>query len=300
MRSHPGVSPRTRSTSIEHVWDRWGRSGVGFWAIAHLGGWNRNDRGEFRRLRQANEGGHGRLAGMGQLDNLLAVQDHDTACDGLRRRRDRLPVRAELAARELEAAALLVTINEVRAERDIVLRREKAFDHEARSLEAKAAEADAVLYSGSITSPKELQALQADVESIRRHRRAVEDDELEVLVEREELDGRVRTLEDELAALSASADELRATLDGQEHEVDSALAEHAASRAELVAELPSSLLALYEKIRLKNNGIGAGKLVGVTCQGCHLVLPTVEVDHARRAPADEVIQSSTCGCILVR
>ncbi len=237
---------------------------------------------------------------MGQLDDLLAVQHHDTASDGLRRRRDRLPVRAEVTARELEASAVLVTIAEVKSERDVVLRREKALDDEARSLEAKAAEADAVLYSGSITSPKELQALQADVESIHRHRRAVEDDELEVIVEREELDNRVKDLEDELATISTGADELRAALAEDEREIDSALAEHAAARAELVVHLPPSLLELYEKIRIKNDGIGAGKLVGTTCQGCHLVLPTVEVDHARRAPADEVVQSSTCGCILVR
>jgi uncharacterized protein len=237
---------------------------------------------------------------MGMLDDLLAVQGHDTAADGLRRRRDKLPVRAELAASQAELRTVGAELAEVREARDQIARREKALDDEARSLEAKAADMEKRLYSGTVSSPRELQAMQADVDALRRHRREVEDRELDVLVEREGLDEQLAALDEQHAALDARRAEQEATLAAEESAIAADLASESAAREALVGGLPPDLVAQYERIRVKNNGVGAGKLVGNTCQGCHLALPAVEVAQVRKAPPDEVVLSSTCGCILVR
>jgi predicted nucleic acid-binding Zn-ribbon protein len=237
---------------------------------------------------------------MGQLDDLLTVQGHDTATDGLRRRRERLPVRAELAASQAALRTIATELGGVREARDAVARKEKALDDEAKSLEAKAAEMEKRLYSGSVSSPRELQAMQADVDALRRHRREVEDRELEVIVEREDLDEQLAALEERHAAADAQRADQEATLSAEEAAIDADLATETSAREALVAGLPADLVSLYERIRTKNNGIGAGKLVGNTCQGCHLALPALEVAQARKLPPDEVVQSSTCGCILVR
>ena len=44
------------------------------------------------------------------------------------------------------------------------------------------------LYSGSIASPRELQAMQADIDMLLRRRSDLEDEELEVMEKREGLD----------------------------------------------------------------------------------------------------------------
>ena len=44
------------------------------------------------------------------------------------------------------------------------------------------------MYSGSITSPRELQAMQTEVEQLRRHQRALEDRELELMESQEAID----------------------------------------------------------------------------------------------------------------
>jgi predicted nucleic acid-binding Zn-ribbon protein len=237
---------------------------------------------------------------MGMLDDLLTVQGHDTAVDGLRRRRERLPVRAELAAALADLRTVDGELTAVRGERDAVARKEKALDDEARTLEAKAADVEKRLYSGTVSSPRELQAMQADVDSLRRHRREVEDRELEVLVEREGLDEQLAGLEARHAEAEARRAEHQATLDAQESAIDGELASETSARAALAGTLPADVLALYEKIRAKENGVGAGKLVGSQCQGCHLTLPAMEVAAARKAPPDEVFVSATCGHILVR
>ena len=46
-------------------------------------------------------------------------------------------------------------------------------------------------------------------------------------------------------------------------------------------------------------GVGIARLVGSTCQGCHLALPAVEVDRIRKLPLDEAVhceEVAACSC----
>ena len=111
---------------------------------------------------------------MTSLEQLLVVQDHDTTLDQLRHRRATLPerevvARADAALRELEGP-----ITETRGRRHAVARDVKRLEDEAGAAAAKAKEVDTAMYSGTITSAKELQAMQADLEQIQRHQRALE------------------------------------------------------------------------------------------------------------------------------
>ena len=128
---------------------------------------------------------------MGSFDDLLTLQNHDSAADRLRHRRATLPERAELEAKRAAHAELESQRLEVAERRDAELREERRLDDEVRSLEAKAKAVDTKMYSGTISSPKELQAMQADIDMLRRQARELEDEELEVLVRREELDAEV-------------------------------------------------------------------------------------------------------------
>ena len=47
-------------------------------------------------------------------------------------------------------------------------------------------------------------------------------------------------------------------------------------------------------------GVGAARLVGPSCTGCHLTLPAQELDRIRREPPDALVFCDQCGRILVR
>jgi uncharacterized protein len=234
------------------------------------------------------------------FDDLLTLQTHDSAADRLRHRRATLPERAELEARQAAHAELERRRVEVTEQRDAELREEKRLDDEVRSLEAKAKAEDARMYSGTISSPRELQAMQADIEQLRRHAAEREDEELEVMVRREALDAEVAEVEAAQAAVLAEIATLQAAIEKQEREIDAELAAEEAARAALVPNIPEATLRLYEQIRAKNRGIGAARLVGMNCQACHLALPATEVDRIRHLPADELVRCEHCGAILVR
>jgi hypothetical protein len=235
-----------------------------------------------------------------ELERLLEVQELDTTIDQLRHRRANLPARAELDAVESKLAELATTLSNVQQERDTVARRQSDFEGELRALEARVLEIEGKMYGGTISASRELQAMAGEVESLKRRRSTLEDHILEAMDEREPIDAEVQRLEDEQVTSTGQADELRSTIAEAEAEIGVEEAKELDARAALVAHVPASLVEQYERIRSRNSGIGAARLVGTSCSGCHLSLPAVEVDRLKRAKADEVVLCDQCGRILVR
>src|SRR5947209_3691288 len=145
---------------------------------------------------------------MSALEDLLVVQEHDSAADRLRHKLDTLPEKARLAEVDQTLAGIDASMADVGRRRDDVVRRQQR--HEAE-------------------------------------------------------------LATELDARGAAA-----------------------------AGIPEDLLSQYERLRAKQGGIGAARLVGNRCSGCHLTLPATELDRLRHQTPDVVVLCDQCGRILVR
>jgi uncharacterized protein len=233
------------------------------------------------------------------LDTLLELQTRDIAIDRLRPRRDTLPERGALESVGAELAAARAQLAEATARREEVAREERRFDDEARSLEDKAAAEERRMYSGEVTSPRELQQLQADVDQLRRHRRSLEDRELEVMERRETFDTDVNALEGRVRELESEAEHMNTALSAVEVEIDAELSGERVARDEIAGTVDADLLDDYERCRERARGMGAARLNGNTCQGCHLAIPSVEAERIRKSPPGTVAHCDNCGCILV-
>jgi uncharacterized protein len=234
-----------------------------------------------------------------ELEALLVVQEHDLALDRLRHQHATMPERAELEACTRELVARTSERADVQSRRDVVHAEERKLDDEARSVGAHADEVNAKLYSGSVQSPRELQAMQADVEMLKKRRSELEDQELEVMEQRETLDNELAALDAAIATLNATGDQLRSTIAATEAEIESDVQAEAGARATAAAPIAAPLLADYEKRRAQNRGAGAARLVGVTCQACHLTIPSTEAEQIRRAAGATIAYCDNCGAILV-
>ena len=235
-----------------------------------------------------------------ELERLLEVQELDTALDQLRHRRATLPAREQLGAVESQLAELATTLSTVQQQRDDVARRQSDFEAELQASEARVLEIEGRMYGGTVSASKDLQAMAAEVESLKRRRSTLEDHILETMDEREPIDDEVQRLEEAQVTATGEAEDLRAVITEAEAEIGAEEAKELDARAALVADVPAGLLEQYERIRSRNGGIGAARLVGTSCGGCHLSLPAVEVDRLKRAKADEVVLCDQCGRILVR
>jgi uncharacterized protein len=231
---------------------------------------------------------------------LLDVQVLDSAIDRLAHRRTTLPEleQIETHARRNDE----ITDDIVRAEtEDSDLGREQArVDADVEIVRGRMDRDQKRLDGGQVGSPRELENLQSEIESLHRRQSELEDAELEVMEQRE-------TIETRLKALRAEQEQVAATLSAAEQqrdvtwaEIDADAEKAKAQRAETVATLPEDLVALYEKLRASSGGVGAAALHRGRCEGCHLQLNTTELNELREAPDDDVARCEECRRILIR
>ena len=233
------------------------------------------------------------------LERLLVLQAHDIAIAQLEFRRAHLPARAEREAAIAEAKRLLPVQRDLTAKRTAIEAAEGRIDDEVALQRDKAAEVDTKLYSGTVVSPRELQALQAELESMRAHIAKLEDDELEQMTLRESVEEALAPVEQRLAALQQEVQRCDAAIADGEREVDGLLAAEHGARDALAGSLDSALVADYDARRAHNDGKGAARLVGDTCQACRLSIPAVEADRMRHDTSGASWYCDNCGAILV-
>lgn len=230
---------------------------------------------------------------------LLAVQALDSEARLAAHRRSTLPALAaiaELEAREKAIGDELVTFSTEASD----LRREvtKAED-DVQSVKDRSGRDAARLESGQGT-PKDLQALQSEIETLAKRQAVLEDVELDAME-------RLEAAEAALAGVKAEIDEVHSGLasaaaerDAAFAEIDAELARLASKRTPLIEGLDAGLLAVYDKVRASHDGVGAAVLRAGQCTGCHVTIDNATLSSISTSPEDTILRCEECGRILVR
>lgn len=216
------------------------------------------------------------------LRRLLDLQAEDTAMTRLRERRASLPEAARLAEVRDLLEELTADLEIARKQNDEIVREQSRLEGEIELIDAKSGREEQRMMSGKVANPKELSALQAEIESLKRRRSGVEDQLLDVMVQREGSEATVEKLESERVQATSESEQLTATVSRLSGDIDAELTEHETKRQELAATIPEDLIVLYEKIRSAKHGVGAAALQGGTCSGCHTKLPAIEAERIRK------------------
>ncbi|MCU1599762.1 MAG: hypothetical protein JWO22_471 [Frankiales bacterium] len=231
---------------------------------------------------------------------LLDLQALDSTLDRLAHKRRTLPAIAEIqkrddlvAARQGDVVLAQTTVSDLQRELD------KA-EADIEQVRTRKKRDEDRLASGAITQAKQLEEMQHEVGTLTRRQSDLEDAELEVMERMEEAQKALDVL---LAERSEHDDARAAAVEERDREwaaIDAELATVAEDRAKVAPEIPEALLALYEKIRAAEGGIGAAAIERGRCGGCHLDLMNNEKSAFRDAPTDEVLRHEDCRRILVR
>lgn len=231
---------------------------------------------------------------------LLDLQAVDSALSRLAHRRATLTELAEIERGDKRLAALRDDL--VRAETRI-----SDLDREQRRLEAdvdqvrqRAVRDQQRMASGAIGSPKELESLQHEVDTLARRQSELEDKVLDVMERHEGVDSELAGLRSQMDEAVAERDRAVSGRDSAYAEIDAATDSAGAERGRIAAEIPEDLLALYERIRGSAGGVGAAPLRQRRCEGCRLELAGTELTAARNAPPEEVLRCENCRRIMVR
>ena len=233
------------------------------------------------------------------LAALIALQDLDTAADQARHRLAHLPEKQAADQLRAERTSLAARSQGAAAARDEVAARQAALEAQLEAAEQRRAAVSARMYSGEVSASRDLQAMSAEIDTLAARASTLEDEVLAVLEEREPLDAALDALAVEDAALAEREALALAALSEAERVTAEQLAALAPQRAAAESAVPSELLATYERLRKRLGGIGAARLVGDHCSGCHLALPATELDRIRHSEAGTIAFCDQCGRILV-
>jgi uncharacterized protein len=232
------------------------------------------------------------------FDTLMEVQEHDTLLDQLRHRRESLPERAQLHDLERRRIQVAEDLAEVQSQVDDLTARQLELEERIATASGRRHDIEQRMLTGSAAS-RDLQAMDSEVHHLTSRQAAFEEEELSLLEEEEPLDTLLGEHRSAAEALAGEADRLRTTVAEREAEIDREVAAEVQARETRAAALPDELRERYEALRARKGGIGAARLVGDRCDGCHLTLPSVEVERIRLLPSGEFATCDQCDRILV-
>ena len=231
------------------------------------------------------------------MDRLLDLQRIDTAIDRLEQRRGQLEAGEELSAARKEMEEAEARLGEIRLASDAITRESTRLEHEIESMNGKLAAEEKRMYDGSIANTKELEALQHEIASLKDRRSRAEDDLLEQMVRREELDARAKDGDEEVRGARARVDALGGDSVRELEGIEAELTARRDERAAIVPDVDEELLELYDDLRRQKHGVGAAAIVDGVCQACHEKLSAVELDRLKRT--DGVKRCEYCRRIVV-
>ncbi len=166
----------------------------------------------------------------------------------------------------------------------------------AQSQGVKIQQAEASLYGGQVHNPKELQDLQKDVASLKRHLSTLEEHELEAMLGVEHAEKGVLIAAAELETLQASLDARQKDLLASQGDLERELGKLTEERQATVNALPAGQLFQYENLRRDKRGLAVAEVLDNSCSACGATL-TAAIQQNAHSPS-RLVPCPTCSRIL--
>ena len=226
------------------------------------------------------------------LERLISLQKLDSAADAARKKlaaepehEAQLEARLEAARQQVAAAKERVAANKnARA----ALEKEVAVQQGRLSKFRETAMA--------VKTNQEYHAVQHEIAFAQGEIKKIEDSILERMMESDELSAALKAAESALAAETKAVDADRKTGSAAHIEMQASLEKIAAERTELVAGLKKDVLATFEAVSRKRNGVAMSEARGGVCTICHVRLRPQVFNNVLRN--DSILQCDHCNRIL--
>ncbi len=229
---------------------------------------------------------------------LLDLAATDRVISAAEHRRSHLPALVVIADGEAKGTVARRAVVAADTEVSDLKRATDKLDAEVEQVRARSRRDSDRLSSGS-ASPRELENLQHEIESLTRRQSTLEDAELELMEQRENAETVLAAAQRELAAIEGGVAEAVATRDAAFAEIDAVLAAEREKRAGLVTRFPDDVLALYTRVADQGK-VAAGELLGGRCGACRIEIDRIALAELKAAPIEAVVRCPECGAILVR
>lgn len=234
---------------------------------------------------------------MAESDALIALMEQDLATARAVKALDELPEKMailKLRHRLKEIAAMRETADAQCRQSDALVKRA---EDGVESIQTKIDAEQRKVLSGEVSNSKELQALTRELDALRRKKDVAEREQLELMEKAEECRAQLAKIQATLEEGARREADLILAFKKRGGDLQSEIARMKESRAQLAAELPSALLARYEKARQAKHGIAVGVFDGAMCSACRTQIPAGEAQAINAGP--EIAECPNCRRILI-
>ena len=213
---------------------------------------------------------------------------------------DQIQARLRAIQQTLENDVTLRTANEGLASADgkhhETDRALKLSEAEVEKQRIKIQQTEASLYGGKVQSPKELQDLQKDVASLKRHLETLEERQLEAMLAAEEAENHLQTARTDLARVQSNLAEQNVDLTRESETLRKDLERLSSEREAVVKDIAAQALNAYDQLRKQKRGIAITTITDDSCEACGTTLTASQRQSARSTT--QLFHCPTCGRIL--
>ena len=155
---------------------------------------------------------------------------------------------------------------------------------------------EASLYGGKVHNPKELQDLQKEVASLKRHLQTLEERQLEAMLVAEETEKALQSAKAELERVQSNLSEQNKTLANESEAIRRDLERLSSERQAVITDIASQALNVYNQLRKQKRGLAIATIADNSCEACGTTLTASQQQTARSTT--QLFHCPTCGRIL--
>jgi predicted nucleic acid-binding Zn-ribbon protein len=172
----------------------------------------------------------------------------------------------------------------------------KNVEAEVNAQKIKIENAESSLYGGRVQNPKELQDLQKEVASLKKHLVTLEERQLDAMLKAEETENELQSVKTNLEIVQARLGNEHKNLIADQSSLSIELEKLAEEREATSVPVDSNLLQAYEELRLQKRGVAVTEINDNTCTSCGTTLNAALQQSARSQK--QLAYCSSCGRIL--
>jgi predicted nucleic acid-binding Zn-ribbon protein len=160
----------------------------------------------------------------------------------------------------------------------------------------KIEQTEANLYSGNVHNPKELQDLQLDVASLKKHLGTLEERELEVMIQVEDAEKTLQSASENLQRVQASLKDQNIDLTSESDTLNKDLERLESERNAVTGNLEAQLIRVYDQLRQQKRGVAVTTISDDSCEACGTTFTASQQQNARLN--SQMFYCPTCGRII--
>jgi predicted nucleic acid-binding Zn-ribbon protein len=169
----------------------------------------------------------------------------------------------------------------------------KSKENEAVEKKLKIEQIESSLYGGTVQNPKELQGLQAELDSLKRNLTLVEDQELQDMLALDNIQGEYKVASEKYHEILSRVAQENKDLVVEQNNLQKESERLTVERQATTQSIENKHLVLYNEIREQRHGIAVTTISDSSCDSCGAVLTPAQKQSAHHS--HQLFRCPSCG-----